>query len=465
MFKQLRQERNLSLKELASHLSIDEKRIKVIERGLDLPTNEEQDLISNFFYSPQGLLFDFPTQTTKERLIGEGYVTAVNKTYKVYEPKIFKSENKLKVLDLFCGVGGISYGFEQSNNYVTIGGLDLLHDRINTFQLNHSHAFGFSFDIGAFEPSELNKYLQDKPDIIVGGAPCQGFSSIRPFRSLTEDDSRNSLFKNFARYIEFFKPTWFVFENVVGLLTHKSGQTLKLLVNEFALLGYRVDFKVLNSAYYGVPQLRERLIVVGNKLGVKFNWAKPTHNFPFKSMAGNANPAVLKPKSTRDTISATTVMDAISDLPPVKSGERADFYLSDVALTEYQKYLRESSLGLFDHEATLHSAQMLEIIKASGDNIDAVKHLVTSGFSTSYSRLEPNKPSVTVTVNFVNPSSNKCIHPFQDRALTVREGARLQGFPDRFRFGGTRTQIVKQIGNAVPPVLSKVIADSIFRYY
>lgn len=465
MFKHLRLERNLTLKELASQLPIDEKRIKVIERGLDVPTQEEQELLSSFFYTHQGLVFDLPTQKQKERIIGEGYVTAVNKSYKVYEPKILRSENKLKVLDLFCGVGGISYGFEQTGNFTTIGGLDLLHDRINTFQLNHSHAFGFSFDISAFEPSELYKYLPAKPDIIVGGAPCQGFSSIRPFRSLTEDDSRNSLFKQFARYVDFFKPSWFVFENVVGLLTHKNGQTLKILVNEFSSLGYNVEFKVLNSAYYGVPQLRERLIVVGNSLGVKFDWAKPSHFYPFKSMAGNSNSAILKPKSSKDTLPATTVMQAISDLPPVESGQKANYYLPDVALTDYQKYLRNGSTELNDHEATVHSPQMLEIIKASGYNIEAVKHLVTSGFSTSYSRLEPNKPSVTLTVNFVNPSSNKCIHPTQNRALTVREGARLQGFPDCFKFSGTRTQIVKQIGNAVPPVLSKVIADAIFRYY
>jgi len=108
---------------------------------------------------------------------------------------------------------------------------------------------------------------------------------------------------------------------------------------------------------------------------------------------------------------------------------------------------------------------MLEIIEHSGYNIESVRHLVSSGFSSSYSRLEPDRPSVTLTVNFVCPSSNKCIHPEQQRALTPREGARLQGFPDRFDFAGSRTQIVKQIGNAVPPILSRVVAEQIFSYY
>lgn len=467
MLKQLRLERNLTLKQLATSLSIDERRVKIIERGLDLPTDTEQEMINLFFYSTQGSqgsLFPQDVEIEISKVIGEGYVTALNKAFKVYKPTIHFVENKLKVLDLFCGIGGISYGFEQSGNFITIGGLDLLDDRIRTFQSNHKHSFGFSHDITSFGPKDVEKHLAYRPDVIVGGAPCQGFSSIRPFRSLTEDDSRNSLFLNFGEYLSHFKPSWFVFENVVGLLTHKNGEMLKILVNEFEVLGYRVDFKVLNTAYYGAPQLRERLIIVGNKMGIQFKWPAPTHHYHnFKSMAGNANPAVLKPRPDSGTLPATTVMEAISDLPPLESGQKVNFYRPDCQLTSYQKYLRKDSKMLNNHEATLHSPQMLKIIRASGYNIEAVKHLVTSGFSTSYSRLEPNKPSVTLTVNFVNPSSNKCIHPAQDRALSIREGARIQGFPDTFTFAGTRTQIVKQIGNAVPPVLSEAIAKAIFQ--
>lgn len=463
ILKELRQSHNLTIKKLSSHIAIAEKRLKIIERGLDMPTEDEVVLLKNYFVDSRQPIDWF---VNEQKLIGEGYVTAVNNEYKVKEPLISKIDNNLKVLDLFCGIGGLSYGFEQTGKFTTVGGLDLLDDRINTFQFNHQHAFGFSFDISTFDPKKVNHILGLKPNVIVGGAPCQGFSSIRPFRSLSEDDGRNNLFKSFAKYLNHFKPEWFVFENVVGLLTHKKGETLKILLKEFETIGYKVDFRILNSAFYGIPQLRERLIIVGNRIKVNFEWPIPSHFYEHKSMAGVNSPYVLKPKSLSECLIATSVMNALSDLPAIESGGSSAKYLdNEIHLTEYQKYLRAGSKDLFNHEATVHSEQMMNIIRNSGYNIEAVKHLVTSGFSSCYSRLEPNKPSVTLTVNFTNPSSNKCIHPIQNRALTPREGARLQGFPDKFKFSGAKTQIVKQIGNAVPPILSKVIADSIIKYY
>ncbi|MBL0127003.1 MAG: DNA cytosine methyltransferase [Flavobacteriales bacterium] len=157
-------------------------------------------------------------------------------------------------------------------------------------------------------------------------------------------------------------------------------------------------------------------------------------------------------------------MDALSDLPPINAGGTASHYLLRPQ-NDYQRYLRDGNPQLTLHDASVHSTKMLAIIRQSGYNIESVRHLVSSGFSSSYSRLEPDRPSVTLTVNFVCPSSNKCIHPVQNRALTPREGARLQGFPDSFDFAGSKTQIVKQIGNAVPPILSRVVAEQIFSYY
>lgn len=161
---------------------------------------------------------------------------------------------------------------------------------------------------------------------------------------------------------------------------------------------------------------------------------------------------------------ANTVMDAIHDLPALASGESATHYHNEVQPTEYELRMRGASKVLTLHEATRHSPKMLEIIKHSGHNISSLPMgLVSSGFSSCYSRLEPDRPSVTLTVNFVHPASNKCIHPTQDRALTPREGARLQGFPDAFEFLGTRAQIVKQIGNAVPPLFGRIIGNSLAR--
>jgi DNA (cytosine-5)-methyltransferase 1 len=302
-----------------------------------------------------------------------------------------------------------------------------------------------------------------KPQVVIGGPPCQGFSSIRPFRNLNNDDHRNNLFERFALTVDAVRPDWFVMENVVGLLTHQRGETLQAILNLFRQVGYTVSWSVLNAASYGLPQRRERLIVVGNRRGKSFRWPEPTHYVNgHRSMAGRKfgqstnGPTLFNSDAL---LPATTVMDAINDLPILRSGETATEYRNDVEPTAYQREMRGSETSLTMHEATKHSDKMLEIIRHAGHNRHALpKGLTTSGFSSSYSRLEPDRPSVTLTVNFVHPASNKCIHPYQDRALTPREGARLQGFPDVFRFVGSRAQIVKQIGNAVPPLLGQVIA-------
>lgn len=158
---------------------------------------------------------------------------------------------------------------------------------------------------------------------------------------------------------------------------------------------------------------------------------------------------------------AVTVMDAIGDLPAIQSGEGTTKY-DRAATTEYQRERRNGNRRLKLHSSTAHTPRMLEIIRHSGKNIDSIPpHLITSGFSSCYSRLDGDMTSVTITVNFVHPASNRCIHPTCDRALTPREGARLQSFDDDFEFAGNRSQIVKQIGNAVPPLLGRAIGEAL----
>jgi DNA (cytosine-5)-methyltransferase 1 len=159
---------------------------------------------------------------------------------------------------------------------------------------------------------------------------------------------------------------------------------------------------------------------------------------------------------------AVTVMEAIHDLPELRAGDKKTQYRSDISPSSYEVERRKNTEQLTLHEATAHTEKMLKVIKCAGANIFSLPPgMVTSGFSTSYSRIEPDQPSVTLTVNFVHPGSNKCIHPYQDRALTPREGARLQGFDDDYIFVGNRSQIVKQIGNAVPPLLGRAIASAL----
>lgn len=375
------------------------------------------------------------------------------------------------VFDLFCGTGGFSYGFEQSNKqFVTRFGIDQLRVATETFKANHKEATAVTSDIRKLRKQSISELLNIKPgevDVIIGGPPCQGFSSIRPFRSSSEDDPRNNLFEEFVSFVNFFRPKVFVIENVVGLATHKQGQTIESMEKCFSGLGYDSDWRILNAAHYGVPQKRERFVMIGAVKGAKIIFPKATHHSDSKTIGFHDRKRMdcsvqknLFPLAEQ-LLPAVTVMDAISDLPELKSGEESSFYASS-PLNPFQDARRNNTKELTLHTSTEHSKRMLEIIRHSGKNIDCIpKNLITSGFSSCYSRLDADHPSVTVTVNFVHPASNRCIHPSQDRALTPREGARLQAFDDAFIFLGNRTQIVKQIGNAVPPLLGKVIGNAV----
>jgi DNA (cytosine-5)-methyltransferase 1 len=362
---------------------------------------------------------------------------------------------------LFCGVGGFSTGFEATGEFEVVAGVDLLGDRLETFGANHAAANAHGGDIRALD---IDALLNGSPTpfVVIGGPPCQGFSSLRPFRNVEWNDPRNNLGEEFCRVVAAIRPEWIVFENVVGLVTHQGGRTLAALTEAFESLGYRVSARVLNAAFHGVPQRRERLLIVGSRKGKPFEWPHPTHRHEKRSMAGRSKLLVTSGTGLFDeTLPALTLMDAIDDLPEVRSGQRATEYASGPR-NRFQQLMRFGSEELTMHEATAHSPAMLNIIKHAGDNISALPSgLVTSGFSTCYSRLAPFEPANTITVNFVHPASNRCIHPFQDRALTPREGARLQSFPDRFVFRGSRSQIIKQIGNAVPPMLGRLIAEAI----
>lgn len=373
----------------------------------------------------------------------------------------------MKIIDLFCGTGGFSKGFESTGYFSVIAGIDIQRTSIQTFAANHKSTQSVCADLKTMSPEEFSSITgisADDVDVIIGGPPCQGFSSIRPFRGLNFEDSRNNLYEQFALYVSHFKPYFFVMENVVGLMNHGNGQMIENIRLAFEALGYSTDWMAMNSVNFGVPQRRERIIMIGIRQKNAIKFPKPSHFFSGRSMVKRTSPRIITTTSLDEFVlkPAVSLLDAISDLPEVEPGKSVDFYLDSNTASSYAVKRKGESKILTLHEATDHGIQMREIIRHSGDNIRCIpNHLITSGFSTSYSRLSPNEPSVTLTVNFVHPASNKCIHPFQDRALTPREGARIQSFDDNFIFIGSRTQVVKQIGNAVPPLLGKAIAESI----
>lgn len=456
-----RVELGLRQRDVAAAAGVSATMLRQWERGLAMPSGPQFGRLASVLDTAVDRLSRAQEDLLASATPGEGYATARAARGRVIEPARTPPPGRMRVLDLFCGAGGLSYGFEQTGQFATTCGVDLLPDRIATFTANHPYAKGIADDITAYSMDELAALTGDV-DVVIGGPPCQGFSSIRPFRTPTETDPRNRLVEHYALVISRLQPQWFLFENVVGLLKHENGRRLEALLATLEAAGYSVAWRVLNAALFGVPQHRERVVIVGGRDGRTFAWPNPTCYCDYKSMAGRRQEVVQTlPLFSAGLPPPPTLMDAIGDLPSVRAGAEAKEYATPPR-NEYQRAMRADASELSLHRATRHSARMLEIIRHAGANISALPPgMVTSGFSSCYSRLDADRPSTTLTVNFVHPASNRCIHPHQDRALTPREGARIQSFPDRFEFKGTTAQVVKQIGNAVPPTLGRVLAEAV----
>lgn len=372
------------------------------------------------------------------------------------------------MLDLFCGTGAFSYGIETASSLLrTVGGIDADSAAATTAKLNHPNANIRHERIENISPEEMLAITGvNFIDVIVGGPPCQGFSSLRPSRGTGLDDPRNSLYKQFVKYVNTLRPRVFLLENVVGMLTANNGRLVTEILEEFKNAGYAVDWRILNAANFGVPQKRERFFLVGvrKSLGNKVipEFPVPTHWFKGRVIGTKLKDRYLiNPASGLPPI---TVRDAISDLPSLKSGEALTSYqISNATLTAYQAARRRGANSLLTlHEAASHNAKMLEVIRHAGASIHALpKGLVSSGYSSCYSRLDFDEPATTITVKFTSPASSKCIHPVDDRAITPREAARLQSFNDSFVFAGSKTDIASQIGNAVPPLFGEAFAPII----
>lgn len=365
----------------------------------------------------------------------------------------------INVLDLFCGTGGISFGLACANSaFTTVAGIDLDETACQTAQANHPRA---AILPNALENVSASQVLEaarvDTIDVIVGGPPCQGFSSLRPTRGTTLNDPRNKLYLEYQRMVRDLRPRVFLLENVVGIVNATKGELLIDLLNGFADIGYRCDWRILNAANFGVPQKRERFILLGVRSDVspelEIQFPAPTHSFTGRTIGVRDRHRLIS--SSEHLPPAVNVWDAISDLPALRSGQSSHSYRCEPT-TDYQRSMRGDVTMLSLHDAANHSQKMVTVMKLAGSSKAALPDgLVTSGYSSCYSRISSEEPAPTITVKFTSPASSKCIHPIDHRAITPREAARLQSFPDNFKFVGSKTEIASQLGNAVPPLLAE----------
>lgn len=351
---------------------------------------------------------------------------------------------KYNIVDLFAGVGGLSYGFSQLDEFNIVMANEIEKDISKAYSLNHPGVNMINCDINDLTEDVIKEAIADQIiDIVVGGPPCQSYSTL----GKRQMDDRANLFMQYKRILSIIKPRAFVFENVTGILSMDGGKLFKNVQREFAELGYELKFQVLNALDYGVPQVRERVILVGFLGENKFEYPVPTH--------GDGKLPYI------------TLREAIGDLPVIGSGESNNSYMTDPT-NDFLRFVRkDGSTVATEHSAPKNGAHLIKIMQTlkDGQSKDDLPEDIRpkSGYGNTYAKLWWDRPSTTITRNFACPSSSRCIHPRDSRAMSIREGARLQSFPDDYQFYGADGMKRLEIGNAVPPLLSVVIAKQMLK--
>lgn len=379
----------------------------------------------------------------------------------------------INVIDLFSGAGGLTFGFcyrRQANRFVHNHKFNFIF--ANEYDEQAAKAFSSNFpnipiiqcDISDVTIDSLEKKqirINQPVDLVIGGPPCQSYSTV----GKRQYDQRARMYNQYTRMLSLFHPSMFVFENVTGLLTMKNDRGQPVIDDIRALfenieigLGYRLFSRTLNAKDYGVPQSRERVFIVGIRNDIDYTW-----HFPEPKYGTQRNPFL-------------TVSDAISDLPILNCGQRIEEYVNQPQ-NDYQILMRGNQTVLYNHFCGVYGDKITTVIHnvPQGEGRMYINNLVdngeldksyylTSGYKNTYGRLWWDRPCTTITNSLGTPSALRCIHPLQDRALSTREGARLQSFPDWCRFFGTKYQQNSQVGNAVPPLLAMALAKEIEKF-
>ena len=334
----------------------------------------------------------------------------------------------MKIIDLFCGIGGLSLGFEQVG-FEVVAAIDMWKDAVVTYNHNRKDKVAKVETVEDFNEKELLEIIaSQKITGIIGGPPCQGFSTVG---RREVDDPRNKMYLEFYKAVKIANPDFFVIENVKGMLTLNKGAFVKDLIERFGPngLGYNISYQLLNAADYGIPQNRYRVFYVGIK-GKDFKFPEP-YNYQL------------------------TAKDGISDL----EGSDNEHYGSEPQ-NAFQKEMRGKCKHPINQDYTDHTQQTIDIISQvpDGGNIRDLPREVwqVRKYNKAFERMGTFKPSNTIDTGHRN-----YFHYAEPRIPTVRESARIQSFPDDFEIVGTRGSQYKQVGNAVPPMLAKVVAEKI----
>lgn len=355
-----------------------------------------------------------------------------------------EGSRQYNVLDLFCGAGGLSRGFIDAGFAVVLG-VDFDDMALKTFAANHDGAVAMKLDLFNLDNVDKIKEFFDENnytlDVLVGGPPCQGFSLAGP-RQI--DDSRNKLYQAMVKTARILRPKAVVLENVPGMIQLHGGLVKDKIIDDFTKLGYKMgEPKILYAPDYGIPQIRKRVVFVGLlDSDEEFEYPKP----------------ICKPEEY------VTCEEAIGDLPALIDivGDKVQEYPCE-AQTPYQKLMRKGSIAIYNHEGTIHDPKTKKFIAMvpEGKNYKSLppEYDGIYKYHEALTRYHSKKPSPTI-----NTGHRSHFHYKWNRIPTVRESARLQSFDDKFIFFGNKTQQYRQVGNAVPPILGRVIASEILKW-